>query len=63
MSGFALAAQSPAVIAAAWSTILPLLISEKVHPVLEKTYPMEKAAEALRHLIEDRPFGRVVLSV
>jgi len=41
----------------------PLLISKRVRPILEKSYAMENAAEALRHLIEDRPFGRVVLSV
>jgi len=25
-------------------------------------YKLEEAAEALRHLIEDRPFGRVVVA-
>ena len=28
---------------------------------LERTYRLDEAAEALRHLIEDRPFGGVVL--
>ena len=62
MSGFSLAVQAPAIIAAAWGTIVPLLAAQKVKPVLERAYPLEEAAEALRHLIEDRPFGRVVLS-
>lgn len=61
MSGFALAAQSHAVKAAAWATILPLLASGHVKPIVERTYSLGDAAEALRHLIEDRPFGRVVL--
>ena len=30
----------------------------KVRPIVERTYKLEDAAEALRHLIEDRPFGR-----
>jgi NADPH2:quinone reductase len=61
MSGFALAAQSHAIKAAAWSTILPLLTSGRVKPIVERAYKLDEAAEALRHLIEDRPFGRVVL--
>jgi NADPH2:quinone reductase len=61
MSGFALAAQSHATKAAAWATILPLLTSGQVNPIVERTYRLDEAAEALRHLIEDRPFGRVVL--
>jgi NADPH2:quinone reductase len=48
--------------AAAWATILPLLTSGTVQPVVESTYTLAEAAEALRHLIEDRPFGRVVLA-
>jgi NADPH:quinone reductase-like Zn-dependent oxidoreductase len=62
MSGFALAAQSHALKAAAWATILPLLTSGTVQPVVESTYTLAEAAEALRHLIEDCPFGIVVLA-
>jgi NADPH2:quinone reductase len=61
MSGFSLFAQSPAVKATAWATIRSLLTSGKVKPIVERTYKLNAAAEALRHLIEDRPFGRVVL--
>jgi NADPH2:quinone reductase len=61
MSGFALPAQSHATKAAAWASILPLLTSGRVNPIVERTYRLGEAAEALRHLIEDRPFGRVVL--
>jgi NADPH2:quinone reductase len=62
MSGFSLFAQSHAVRAAAWAAILPLLTSGKVKPVVERVYKLDAAAEALRHLVEDRPFGRVVLA-
>jgi len=62
MSGFSLLAQSHAVKAAAWAAILPLLASGAVKPIVERTYKLEGAAEALRHLIEDRPFGRVVVA-
>jgi NADPH2:quinone reductase len=62
MSGFLLFAQSHAVKAAAWATMRPLLTSGTVKPVVENTYELEDAAEALRHLIEDRPFGRVVVA-
>jgi len=62
MSSFALAAQSHAVKATAWTTILPLLTSGTMKPIVESRYQLEDAAGALRHLIEDRPFGRVVLA-
>jgi NADPH:quinone reductase-like Zn-dependent oxidoreductase len=62
MSGFSLFAQPPATVSGAWSAIVPLLSSRSVKPVLESAYPLEEAAEALRHLVEDRPFGRVVLT-
>jgi NADPH2:quinone reductase len=62
MSGFSLFAQSPAVKTTAWTTIRSLLNSGKVRPIVERTYKLDAAAEALRHLIEDRPFGRVVLA-
>ena len=62
MSGFSLFAQSPTVKAAAWAAILPLLASGAVKPIVERTYKLEESAEALRHLIEDRPFGRVVVA-
>lgn len=61
MRGFSLFAQSSGDISSAWSTISSLLVSQKVKPVLARTYPLEEAATALRYLIEDRPFGRVVL--
>jgi NADPH2:quinone reductase len=63
MAGFSLFAQSAATIAAAWRVILPLIGSGSVNPIVERVYPFSEAGEALRHLIEDRPFGKVVLTV
>ena len=62
MVGFSLFAQSPATIATAWQEIIPLIVSGSVKPIVERVYPLGEAAEALRHLIEDRPLGKVVLS-
>jgi NADPH2:quinone reductase len=62
MAGFSLFAQSPAAIAAAWRDILPLIVSGSVKPIVERVYPFGEAGEALRHLIEDRPFGKIVLA-
>ena len=62
MAGFSLFAQSPTTIATAWRGILPLIVSGTVKPIVERVYPFGEAGEALRHLIEDRPFGKVVLA-
>jgi NADPH:quinone reductase-like Zn-dependent oxidoreductase len=62
MAGFSLFAQSPTAIAAAWRDIIPLIVGGSVKPIVERVYPLGEAGEALRHLIEDRPFGKVVLA-
>src|SRR6266436_2565406 len=62
MAGFSLFAQSPTAIAAAWRDVIPLMVSGSVKPIVERVYPFREAGEALRHLIEDRPFGKVVLA-
>src|SRR3981189_2475227 len=62
MAGFSLFAQSPTAIAAAWRDILPVLVGGAAKPIVERVYPFGEAGEALRHLIEDRPFGKVVLA-
>jgi NADPH:quinone reductase-like Zn-dependent oxidoreductase len=62
MEGFSLFAQSPAAIAAAWRDVIPLMVSGSVKPIVERVYRLGEASEALRHLIEDRPFGKVVLA-
>jgi threonine dehydrogenase-like Zn-dependent dehydrogenase len=61
MAGFSLFAQSPTAIATAWRDIIPPIVGGSVKPIVERVYPLGEAGEALRHLIEDRPFGKVVL--
>jgi NADPH2:quinone reductase len=62
MAGFSLFAQSPIAIADARRNILQLIVSGSVKPLVERVYPLSEAGEALRHLIEDRPFGKVILA-
>jgi NADPH:quinone reductase len=62
MAGFSLFAQSPTAIVSAWRDIIPLIVSGSVKPIVERLYPLGEAGEALRHLIDDRPFGKVVLA-
>lgn len=63
MAGFSLLAQSPTAIATAWRNVLPLIVDGVVKPIVERVCPLGEAGEALRHLSEDRPFGKVVLAV
>jgi NADPH2:quinone reductase len=63
MEGFSLFAQSPAAIATAWRDIIPLILGGSVKPIVDRVYPLAEAGEALRHLIEDRPFGKVILTM
>ena len=62
MAGFSLFAQSPAAVAFAWRDIIPLIEGGSVKPIIDRVYPLGEAGEALRHLTEDRPFGKVVLA-
>ena len=63
MKSFSLFAQRAGASTAAWSVIIPLLQSGAVKPIVAKTFPLPEAAEALHHLVEGRPFGRVVLTI
>src|SRR5438105_2634052 len=56
-------AQPQAAIAEAWNAIVSLLKSGAVKPIVAKTFPLAEAADALRYLVEGRPFGRVVLTI
>jgi NADPH:quinone reductase len=56
-------AQPQAAVTDAWNMIVPLLKSGAIKPIVAKTFPLAEAAEALRYLVEGRPFGRVVLTV
>lgn len=62
IKSFLLFSKSPADWAKAWAAILPLLASGKITPIVAKVYPLEEAAAALRYLVEDRPFGRVIVT-
>ena len=61
--GFNMFSQPKAIVRDAWNAIVPLLQSGAIKPIVAKTFPLAEAAEALRYLVEDRPFGRVVLTV
>jgi NADPH:quinone reductase-like Zn-dependent oxidoreductase len=53
--------QSPTAVASAWRDIVSLIESGSVKPIVEQVFPLAEAGEALRHLTDDRPFGKVVL--
>jgi NADPH2:quinone reductase len=55
--------QPQATVTDAWNAIVSLLQSGAIKPIVAKTFPLAEAAEALRYLVEGRPFGRVVLTV
>jgi NADPH2:quinone reductase len=63
IKGFLLFAQPPAAWEEAWKTIVRLLQSGGIKPIVAKTFPVAEAADALRYLVEARPFGRVVLTI
>jgi NADPH2:quinone reductase len=62
IKSFSLFSQPVSARAEAWTTITELLKSGQVKPIVAKTFPLEGAAEALRYLVEGRPFGRVLLT-
>jgi NADPH2:quinone reductase len=63
IQSFVLFDQPQAAWADAWSAIVPLLQSGAIKPIVAKTFPLAEAADALRYLVEGRPFGRVVLTI
>ena len=63
IKSFVMFTQPPAAWADAWKTIVSLLQSGAIRPIVAKTFPLAEAADALRYLVEDRPFGRVVLTI
>jgi NADPH:quinone reductase len=63
IKSFMLFAQPEAAWADAWNVIVPLLQSGAIKPVVAKTFPLAEATNALRYLVEGRPFGRVVLTI
>jgi NADPH:quinone reductase len=63
MKSFSLFAQPAEAWGTAWRVIFSLLHSGAVKPIVAKTFPLAEAADALRFLVEGRPFGRVVLTI
>ncbi len=61
--GLNMFAQPKATIANAWKVIVSFLKSGAIKPIVAKTFPLAEAADALRYLVEGRPFGRVVLTI
>src|ERR1700732_874353 len=55
--------QPKAAVTEAWNVIVSLLKSGAIKPIVAKTFRLADAAEALRYLIEVRPFGRVILTI
>jgi len=62
IQSFNMFAQSQAAVSDAWNAIVSLLQSGAIKPIVAKTFPLAEAADALRYLVEGRPFGRVVLT-
>ncbi|MFC5871823.1 NADPH:quinone reductase [Chryseobacterium arachidis] len=44
-----------------WNQLMPLLEDAKLKPLIAKVYDAEEVAEAQRFLIEERPFGKVLI--
>ena len=61
--GLNMFAQPKATVTEAWNVIVALLKSGAIKPIVAKKFPLADAPEALRYLIEDRPFGRVILTI
>jgi NADPH:quinone reductase-like Zn-dependent oxidoreductase len=59
--GFTFRLFTPQTVAAANAALLAYLKEGTLQPTIGKVFPMSEAAEAVRFLIEDRPFGRVLM--
>jgi D-arabinose 1-dehydrogenase-like Zn-dependent alcohol dehydrogenase len=56
IKSFVLFTQPQVAWANAWNAIVPLLQSGAIKPIVAKTFPLAEAADALRYLVEGRPF-------
>jgi NADPH:quinone reductase-like Zn-dependent oxidoreductase len=61
MRGFTMRAFAPEIVAAAQKALLGYLSEGRIKPTIAKVFPLSEAAEAVRHLMEGRPFGRVLM--
>jgi len=63
MIGFSLFFQPPEAFQDAYQLILRLLKERQIKPLVARTFSLAEAAEAQQYLIEERPFGKVVLTI
>ncbi len=61
LRGFTLRAFAPETVTAARKTLLGYLSGGHIEPTVAKVFPLSEAAEAVRHLMEEKPFGRVLM--
>ena len=61
--GLNMFSQPKAAVTDAWNVIVSLLKSGAIKPIVAKTFPLPDAVQALRYLIEGRPFGKVILTI
>jgi NADPH:quinone reductase-like Zn-dependent oxidoreductase len=61
--GFTLRAFAPETLAAAHKALLGYLSEGSIQPTIAEVFPLSEAAEAVRHLMQGRPFGRVLMRV
>ena len=63
IKSFSIFAQPQVLWDEAWKAILPLLDSGAIKPIVGKTFPLAEAADALKYLVDGRPFGKVALTI
>jgi len=61
--GFTMREFAPETIGKALRTLTGYAAEGALQPTIAKVFPLADAAEAVRYLIEDRPFGRVIMRV
>jgi NADPH:quinone reductase-like Zn-dependent oxidoreductase len=59
--GFTFRQFAPETVAAGQKVLLGYLAEGALKPTIAKVFPLSEAAEAVRHLVEGRPFGRVLM--
>lgn len=63
IKSFSIFAQPQSLWDEAWKAILPLLDSGAIKPIVAKTFPLAEATDALKYLVDGRPFGKVTLKI
>ena len=60
--GFTFRSFAQQTVIAANAKLMEFLKEDTLQPTVDRVFPLSSAAEAVRHLIEDRPFGRVLMN-